>query len=61
MLFRSIVDARGPDHAKLFRIEVLVDEGVIGVGEGYSRRVAETEAAAAALATMLAPESGPER
>ncbi len=56
-----IVDARGPDHAKLFRIEVLVDEGVIGVGEGYSRRVAETEAAAAALAAMVASESEPER
>jgi len=49
-----IVDATGPDHAKLFRIEVLVDDAVIGVGEGNSRRAAETAAAEAALGGLLA-------
>jgi len=51
--FYRIVDASGPDHAKLFRIEVLVDDVVIGVGEGLSRRIAETSAAAAALEAIL--------
>jgi ribonuclease-3 len=48
-----IVEASGPDHAKMFRIEVLVDDSVIGVGEGLSRRIAETAAAAAALEAIL--------
>ena len=44
-----IVDATGPDHEKLFRIEVWVDERRLGVGEGPSRRTAETAAALQAL------------
>jgi ribonuclease-3 len=44
-----IVEAVGPDHEKQFRIEVAVDGRVLGVGEGPSRRVAETSAAAQAL------------
>jgi ribonuclease-3 len=44
-----IVDATGPDHEKLFRIEVWVDERRLGVGEGPSRRTAETAAAVQAL------------
>jgi ribonuclease-3 len=44
-----LLDAVGPDHAKTFRIEVAVGGHVIGVGEGRSRRVAETEAAAHAI------------
>ncbi len=58
--FYRIVAASGPDHAKLFRIEVLVEDRVIGVGEGHSRRAAETAAATAALAT-LAGQDGPAR
>jgi ribonuclease III len=45
----QVVDAVGPDHEKQFRIEVVVDGRVLGVGEGPSRRVAETLAAAEAL------------
>jgi ribonuclease-3 len=44
-----LLDATGPDHDKLFRIEVAVDGDVLGRGEGPSRRAAETAAAAAAL------------
>ena len=44
-----LVEAVGPDHEKRFRIEVLVDGRVLGTGEGPSRRVAETSAAAEAL------------
>ena len=39
----------GPDHEKQFRIEVVVDGRTLGVGEGPSRRIAETSAAAQAL------------
>ena len=42
-----LLEATGPDHEKSFRIEVWVDGEVLGVGEGASRRVAETAAAAA--------------
>ena len=41
-----LVDAVGPDHDKIFRVEVAVGGRIVGVGQGHSRRVAETEAAA---------------
>ena len=44
-----LVDASGPDHERSFRIEVWVDGELLGVGEGPSRRVAETAAAAQAM------------
>ena len=44
-----LLEAVGPDHEKQFRIEVVVDSRVLGVGEGPSRRIAETSAAAEAL------------
>jgi ribonuclease-3 len=44
-----LLEATGPDHEKSFRIEVWVGGEVLGVGEGSSRRVAETEAAARAI------------
>jgi len=44
-----LVEASGPDHDRSFRIEVTVAGVVLGVGEGPSRRVAETAAAAQAM------------
>ena len=44
-----VLETTGPDHERLFRIEVAVDGDVLAVGEGPSRRVAETVAAATAL------------
>jgi ribonuclease III len=44
-----IIAASGPDHEKLFRIEVWIDGRPLGVGEGPSRRTAETAAATRAL------------
>jgi ribonuclease III len=49
-----LLDAVGPDHEKLFRIEVSVEGRVLGRGEGPSRRVAETAAAAQALEAIRA-------
>jgi ribonuclease III len=44
-----LLDATGPDHEKSFRIQVWVDGELLGVGEGASRRIAETAAAAEAI------------
>jgi len=44
-----LLDVTGPDHEKTFRVEVHVDGQPLGNGEGPSRRVAETAAAAEAL------------
>jgi ribonuclease-3 len=49
-----LLEAVGPDHEKQFRIEVLVDGRVLGTGEGPSRRIAETSAAAQALDALRA-------
>jgi ribonuclease-3 len=39
----------GPDHQKLFEVEVQVDGKVVGAGQGYSKKEAEQEAAQRAL------------
>lgn len=51
-----VLDALGPDHEKVFRIEVVVAGLVLGMGVGPSRRVAETNAAAEALEALEARE-----
>jgi ribonuclease-3 len=55
-----VVDATGPDHEKLFQVEVVVDGRALGVGTGSSRRIAETAAAQRAMDTIRA-EMGAER
>ena len=47
-VYRTIKE-EGPDHAKEFTVEVIVSGSVIGVGRGTSKRIAEMEAAKAAL------------
>jgi ribonuclease-3 len=47
-----LVQAEGPDHARHFTIEVLVDGRVQGVGSGRSKQDAEKEAARAALINL---------
>ncbi len=44
-----LVDAVGPDHEKVFRVEVSVGGKVLGTGEGRSQKSAEIAAAEAAL------------
>ncbi|MEX1173802.1 MAG: ribonuclease III [Chloroflexota bacterium] len=44
-----LVKATGPDHERSFRVEVWVEDTLVGTGEGPSRRVAETAAADQAL------------
>jgi ribonuclease-3 len=52
-----VLEAVGPDHDKVFRVEVAVDGEVLGMGVGRSRRVAETAAAAEAVAVLEAREA----
>ena len=47
-----VIEAVGPDHAKVFRVEVAVHGEVLGMGIGSSRRIAETAAAAEAVAVL---------
>jgi hypothetical protein len=49
-----VVEAVGPDHDKVFRVEVAVAGEVLGMGVGPSRRVAETAAAAEAVEVLAA-------
>ena len=49
-----VLEAVGPDHDKIFRVEVSVGGEVLGMGIGRSRRVAETAAAAEAVAVLSA-------
>ena len=50
-VYRTIAEF-GPDHAKVFTVEVLVGELVIGRGHGRSKRAAEMDAARNALQTF---------
>ena len=53
---------RGPDHAKIFQMEVRIDDKVAGRGEGRSKKEAEQAAARDAIEHGLRAEgiSGPE-
>ncbi len=44
-----VVGETGPDHAKIFHVEVAIDGRVLGRGEGPRKQVAENEAARDAL------------
>ena len=47
-----IVEAEGPDHARIFTVEVLAGDMVIGRGTGRSKQQAEKEAARDALESL---------
>jgi ribonuclease III len=44
-----LVEKSGPDHARVFEVEVSVDGNLLGRGRGSSKAAAEQEAAKAAL------------
>ena len=48
--------SHGPDHAKVFSVEVLLDNTVVGTGEGRSKKEAEQAAARDAMEHQLAPK-----
>ncbi len=45
----KLIGERGPDHAKVFDVEVLCDGKILGKGEGKSKKEAEADAAKNAL------------
>jgi ribonuclease-3 len=47
-----VVEAEGPDHARYFTVEVVVDGETLGAGRGPSKQQAEKEAARQALARL---------
>ena len=49
-----IVETTGPDHDKRFVVEVSVNGRVLATGEGRSQKIAEIQAAEAALAVLRA-------
>ncbi|MEO8458658.1 MAG: ribonuclease III [Chloroflexota bacterium] len=50
----SLISSEGPDHAKLFTVEVMVGEQVMGNGQGRNKKQAELNAARQALETLAA-------
>jgi len=50
-IYRTI-NEDGPEHAKEFTVEVIVDGRMIAIGRGKSKQQAETEAARTALESM---------
>lgn len=49
-----LISSEGPDHAKLFTVEVVVGSEVMGRGQGRSKKQAELNAARQALETLAA-------
>lgn len=50
-----LVSQEGPPHARTFTVEVEVAGTVMGSGSGHTKKVAEAEAAAAALTRVIKP------
>ena len=52
VLSYRMVGEHGPDHAKVFSAEVLLNGKAIGSGSGHSKKEAEQSAARSALAYL---------
>lgn len=50
----TLISSEGPDHAKLFTVEVSVGDQVLGRGQGRNKKQAESNAARQALETLAA-------
>ncbi|MEX0683597.1 MAG: ribonuclease III [Dehalococcoidia bacterium] len=53
----TLISSEGPDHAKLFTVEVSVGDQVLGRGQGRNKKQAELNAARQALETLAATGS----
>jgi len=53
----KLVSERGPDHKKVFEVNLFVGDTLLGVGRGYSKKSAEQEAARLALNALDTEES----
>jgi len=50
----EVIEAKGPDHDRVFFVSVSVGDVVLAIGSGKSKKVAESEAARLALAKLSA-------
>lgn len=50
----EIIEARGPDHDRVFFVSVSIGDVVLAIGSGKSKKVAESEAARLALGKLSA-------
>jgi len=48
-IWYNLIDEKGPDHNKRFVMEVGINDVVLGIGEGKSKKEAEQLAARAGL------------
>jgi len=48
----TVVAEEGPSHRRLFRVECLLDDGRVTVGEDYSKKAAQQKAARLALSSL---------
>lgn len=53
----ALIGESGPDHAKEFRVEVCLNEKVVGTGTGSSKKRAEQDAARAAVEKLFPTEA----
>lgn len=53
----ELIDEKGPDHAKIFTVEVRVKEEAVGLGTGNSKQLAQQQAATQALTKFEKSES----
>lgn len=51
-----VTNEEGPDHSKIFKVIVLVDEIELGTGQGASKKLAQQDAAADALSRLAIKE-----
>jgi len=51
----KLIGEEGPDHDKTFTVDVMINDKWLGMGVGKSKKMAETEAAKAALAALNKP------
>lgn len=54
--FYKVLHESGPDHSKLFKISVLINQQELGWGEGPSKKEAQQAAAADAISRFNLPE-----
>ncbi len=47
-----LIEESGPPHDRQFRFQILVDDTIVGVGQGKSKKIAQQAAAAKALDTL---------
>ena len=49
----ELISETGPEHDKVFTVEVKIGDTVYGIGSGHSKKIAEQEAAAKALTRLM--------